>query len=142
MDFQQSLRSLLASLLELRQVTHAAHWGYTGKEFMPLHELFGAQYDEILLEADRVAEFMRSNNLTPVFGLNDIIDETIIRSNISLAIKDKQTVNELIRSHKVLINYIHELLGTLTQEQNVLLTILADIEEYHSKQVWFLSNYA
>jgi starvation-inducible DNA-binding protein len=56
----QNLENLLANSYLLSLKTQNYHWTVVGENFKPLHELFGAQYEELADAIDEVAERMRA----------------------------------------------------------------------------------
>lgn len=56
----QSLSTLLASSYALYLKTHNFHWNVTGPMFTTLHTMFEAQYTELALAIDEIAERIRS----------------------------------------------------------------------------------
>jgi starvation-inducible DNA-binding protein len=55
-----ALRHLLADSYTLYLKTHNFHWNVTGRMFQTLHLLFEAQYTELALAVDEVAERIRA----------------------------------------------------------------------------------
>ena len=56
----QNLEKLLADSYALALKTQNYHWNVVGENFKPLHELFGAQYEEIADAIDEIAERIRA----------------------------------------------------------------------------------
>ncbi len=55
----KALESITANTYALAVKTQNYHWNVTGPHFKPLHELFGAQYEEMSLAIDELAERIR-----------------------------------------------------------------------------------
>jgi starvation-inducible DNA-binding protein len=65
----EALGKLLADTYVLYGKTHAFHWNVTGPNFPQLHELFGAQYNELWTSLDEMAERIRALGvLAPMSG--------------------------------------------------------------------------
>jgi len=56
----QSLQPVLANTYGLYLATHNYHWNVEGPHFMALHTLFEAQYNELFLAIDLIAERIRA----------------------------------------------------------------------------------
>jgi len=78
----QSLSTLLASSYSLYLKTHNFHWNVTGPMFTTLHTMFEAQYTELALAIDEVAERIRSlgafapGSFTAFAALTKVQEET------------------------------------------------------------------
>lgn len=59
-DIAQGLSKLLADTYTLYLKTHNFHWNVTGPMFQTLHLMFEAQYTELALAVDVIAERIRS----------------------------------------------------------------------------------
>lgn len=55
-----SLQDVLASTYGLYFATHNYHWNVEGKNFAPLHQMFDAQYNELFVAIDSIAERIRA----------------------------------------------------------------------------------
>ena len=56
----QGLARLLADSYTLYLKTHNYHWNVTGPQFNTLHQMFEAQYTELALAVDEIAERIRA----------------------------------------------------------------------------------
>jgi starvation-inducible DNA-binding protein len=56
----KALESMLANSYSLYLKTQNYHWNIRGSEFKSLHELFGAQYEELAKAIDEIAERIRA----------------------------------------------------------------------------------
>jgi starvation-inducible DNA-binding protein len=54
------LEKVLANSYALALKTQNYHWNVVGENFKPLHELFGAQYEELFAAIDELAERIRA----------------------------------------------------------------------------------
>ena len=59
-DIAEGLSKLLADTYTLYLKTHNYHWNVTGPMFNTLHLMFEAQYDELALAVDLIAERIRA----------------------------------------------------------------------------------
>lgn len=68
-EIAAALAKLLADTYVLYQKTHSFHWNVSGPGFPQLHELFGAQYNELWAALDEIAERIRAlGALAPASG--------------------------------------------------------------------------
>jgi starvation-inducible DNA-binding protein len=56
----EGLSRVLADTYTLYLKTHNYHWNVTGPMFQPLHTMFEAQYNELALAVDAIAERIRA----------------------------------------------------------------------------------
>ena len=56
----QNLQKVLANTYGLYLATHNYHWNVEGSDFVPLHGLFGEQYNELFQAIDVIAERIRA----------------------------------------------------------------------------------
>ena len=64
-QISQGLSYLLADTYTLYLKTHGFHWNVTGPMFNTLHTMFMAQYNELWLSLDEIAERIRALDHTP-----------------------------------------------------------------------------
>lgn len=133
----RELYNIISSMIVLRQKTHSYHWLVRSTpSFVEIHTLFGQQYDQILLNLDRLAEHLVINRLAPPLTLVEAlkassIDEAKSSSNV------KQMLEELAQDHAKL----SEIMSNVRDTDRVTDNILAEFQEYHDKQNWFLRSY-
>lgn len=68
----KSLNQVLADSYALMSLTHLAHWNVEGPGFFALHTAFQAQYEELFLAIDTIAERIRSLDAYAVGGLDTL----------------------------------------------------------------------
>ena len=54
------LNQLLADSYGLLSQLHLAHWNVEGTDFLPLHQMFQEQYEELFVAIDDIAERVRA----------------------------------------------------------------------------------
>jgi starvation-inducible DNA-binding protein len=137
----ENLNILLSSLLVIRYNIHFYHWTICGPNFMELHSLFQKQYEEILLFADKIAEHIRCENQYPPISLSEIIKYSFIKDNAMSSISKnynwKNILNKLKEDMIILKNYISD----LPDYNRAISNTLAELDDFISKQIWFLSSY-
>lgn len=70
----EGLSRLLADSYTLYLKTHNYHWNVTGPMFQTLHLMFEAQYNELALAVDLIAERIRSADATHAGSREDGVD--------------------------------------------------------------------
>lgn len=71
-ELTESLNQVLADTYALMSLTHLAHWNVEGPGFFALHTAFQAQYEELFLAIDTIAERIRSLDAYAVGGLGTL----------------------------------------------------------------------
>ena len=136
-DDAKLLNVLLASLLVLRNNTHTYHWFIRGKNFVEIHQLLNQQYDQILLNADRLAEYMIANKFLDDTSLTNCVKVSVVKDRrVKFTTKPVDMISDLFDQHKLIYNYLKD----IQTKSRVLDNILADLQEYHKKQMWFLES--
>jgi starvation-inducible DNA-binding protein len=134
----EGLSRLLADTYTLYLKTHNFHWNVTGPMFNTLHLMFEAQYNELALAVDLIAERIRSLGVVAPgsyaqFGaLTSIKEETTVPSAeemIAQLVQDQETVVRTARAVFPLADEAHDepTADLLTQRLQV-----------HEKTAWML----
>jgi len=136
----EGLSRLLADTYTLYLKTHNFHWNVTGPMFNTLHLMFEAQYNELALAVDLVAERIRALGF-PAPGsykqfaqLTSLKEETGVPSAeemIRQLVKDQEAVVRTARSIFPLVDEAHDepTADLLTQRMQV-----------HEKTAWMLRS--
>ena len=116
------------------------HWNVEGKNFKPLHELFGEQYEELSDAIDDLAERVRAlgskveASLDVFSGLSEIADGDHSAS-------ETQMVQDLANDHETLSKILNEGIK-ISQDQGDEATadmFIARIQA-HDKAAWMLRS--
>jgi len=136
-NLHEDLYILISSMMVLRQKTHSAHWIINKTQsFMEIHKLLNKQYDQILENFDRIAEYLVIDRKQPPLTLaeassNSYIKEDFAKHNTIYMLKELANDNYIISKEMSLIK----------SDDRVIDNILAELQEYHDKQYWFLRSY-
>jgi starvation-inducible DNA-binding protein len=134
------LAHLLADTYTLYLKTHNFHWNVTGPMFNTLHLMFEAQYNELALAVDLIAERIRALGF-PAPGsyrqfaeLTSIAEETSVPSAdemIAQLVKDQEAVVRTARKIFPVVDEAHDepTADLLTQRMQV-----------HEKTAWMLRS--
>lgn len=136
------LKTLLADSYALLGQTHLAHWNVEGPSFFALHTAFQAQYEELFVAIDDVAERLRALEHYAPGGLKTLAKESSIEEMSVGAAPAKDFVAHLIDSHEILLGNAHTL-RTASEEAGDLETqdlVIARIQ-VHQKALWMLKSF-
>ncbi|KJS43336.1 MAG: ferritin [Rhodospirillaceae bacterium BRH_c57] len=134
----EGLSRLLADTYTLYLKTHNFHWNVTGPMFNTLHLMFEAQYTELALAVDLIAERIRSlgvaapGSYAQFAALTSLSEETTVPSAeemIAQLVQDQETVVRTARAVFPLADEAHDepTADLLTQRLQV-----------HEKTAWML----
>ena len=87
-----ALSTLLASSYSLYLKTHNYHWNVTGPMFQTLHLMFEAQYSELALAVDLIAERIRSLGFPTPGTFREFADLASVKED-----DDRPAATEMIR---------------------------------------------
>lgn len=130
-------KQLLSSLIVLRQKIHSFHWEVVGPSFTELHNLFGTQYGEVLLFADRVAEYIRTTGGHPPCRLSEMLRLSLVQEEDA----DKMSSDEMIASLSSDFKMLADMVNNSPDLSRAWSSIADDLHEYLIKQHWFLRSY-
>ncbi|CCG41612.1 Dps family protein [Magnetospirillum molischianum] len=134
------LSRMLADTYTLYLKTHNFHWNVTGPMFNTLHLMFEAQYTELALAVDLIAERIRAlgfpapGSYRQFADLTSISEETTVPSAedmIRQLVKDQEAVVRTARSIFPVVDEAHDepTADLLTQRMQV-----------HEKTAWMLRS--
>ena len=136
----EGLSRLLADSYTLYLKTHNYHWNVTGPQFNSLHAMFEAQYSELALAVDEIAERIRALGLAApgsykVFSeLTSIAEEDEVPSAEAM-------VRNLVIGHETVARTARE---TFTQAEQAKDEPTADLltqrMQLHEKTAWMLRS--
>jgi starvation-inducible DNA-binding protein len=134
------LSHLLADTYTLYLKTHNFHWNVTGPMFQTLHLMFEAQYSELALAVDLIAERIRSLGV-PAPGtyrqyaqLSSIKEESEIpnaQEMIRLLVQGQESVVKTARSLYPLVESAHD---------EATADLLTQRIQLHEKTAWMLRS--
>lgn len=135
----KALAGFLASSYTLYQKTQYYHWNVTGPQFNSLHTLFEAQYTELAMAVDELAERIRAlGHFTPGTP-KEFAKLSTIQEDAALPSSAKQMVENLLNDHQTCSNAAREALK-LAQDagDEVTTDILIGRMTTHDKTAWML----
>jgi len=139
----KNLNQLVAECYALMAQLHLAHWNVEGSDFVPLHELFQAQYEDLFAAIDEIAERVRALNEYAEGGIKRLAEMSSISEGPSKSSASSQDwVNSVLKGHETIVK-----LATLARKQA---SETGDAEtedlligriQVHQKAIWFLKSY-
>ena len=133
-----------ASLFVLFQKTWNYHWNVSGPDFPQLHELFGAQYEAMFEEVDRISEHMRYLNIRPVSTMNRMIEVSSIEgpANGNQVIDAKGMVEQLLADNQKVIEMFKDISEESEKQRSyATANLVQDFMEAHGVNVYKLRSY-
>ncbi|MFC5524669.1 Dps family protein [Rhodanobacter ginsengisoli] len=94
------LSKMLADTYSLYLKTHSFHWNVTGPQFNSLHLMFEAQYNELWLAADEVAERIRTLDVFAPGSYSQFGKLTSIKEEAGVP-EWKEMVSQLVEGHEI-----------------------------------------
>jgi starvation-inducible DNA-binding protein len=98
----ERLGEVLASTYTLYLKTQNFHWNIEGPRFMTLHEMFGAQYQEMVPAIDEIAERIRTFGVKAPGSYAEFSARTKVRDAPAAAPDENGMIAELLADHETL----------------------------------------
>jgi len=136
----ESLEQILINSYALSLKLQNYHWNVVGPHFKPLHELFGAQYEELSTAIDEIAERLRTFG-TKIDATFEHFQKLSQIGNGDKNLKSDAMIKDLILGHGVVVDGLKA--GTkAAQEEGDEAT--ADLfigrTQIHEKAIWMLTS--
>jgi starvation-inducible DNA-binding protein len=136
-----SLEKLLADSYMLYLKTLYFHWNVTGPMFQPLHDVFEAQYQELLLAVDDIAERIRSLGYPAPGTFQQFNRLTSITEDTSVPDTDTM-IKVLVQDHETVIRTAREVAQVTERGADVAtLDLITKRIEVHEKTAWMLRSF-
>lgn len=136
----KALESMLASSYALYLKTQNYHWNITGGEFKSLHELFGAQYEELSKAIDDIAERIRALDSLVTANFKHFSQNSKIKDGNQKA-KSQTMLKELYEDNKLLAEIANMVLKTAQKEgDEATMDMMINRIEVHDKNAWMLKS--
>ncbi len=134
----QNLEKLLANSYLLSLKTQNYHWNVLGENFKPLHELFGAQYEELVVAIDEVAERMRALGSKVEGTFENFSKLSEIKSGDKNFGK-KEMIQDLISGHETIVEALKVAIKVAQDEgDEATADMFIGRIQAHEKAVWML----
>lgn len=134
------LGKLLADSYTLYLKTHNFHWNVTGPMFNTLHLMFEAQYNELALAVDLVAERIRSLGMPAPGSYADFAKLTVIKEAKGVP-KATEMIKQLVQGHEVVAKTARSAFPIAEAgNDEATLDLLTQRIQLHEKTAWMLRS--
>lgn len=139
-EIAAGLSRLLADSYTLYLKTHNFHWNVTGKMFQTLHLMFEAQYNELALAVDLVAERIRALGVVAPASYREFGKLTSIEEEDGVP-PAEQMIRILVEGQEAVVRTARSIIPT-TEKANdqVTLDLLTQRMQIHEKTAWMLRS--
>lgn len=119
------------------------HWNVSGESFMEMHKLFEAQYTELELVIDEVAERINKLGSKTIGTMAEFSERTRLKESPDNYPSQKQMKMELLKDHETLITELRKDIDTCSEEIEDAGTAdqLTKILQQHETMAWVLRRY-
>jgi starvation-inducible DNA-binding protein len=135
------LSKVLADEVVLYTKLRKFHWNVTGPNFLPLHELFEDQYDDVADVIDTVAELIRQYGAMAPGTLTEFQKLTRLKEAAGKNPAADAMVAELAADHEALVRHLRADLELIDEDYGddvASQDVLTSIMEQHMKFAWML----
>ena len=136
----EGLSRLLADSYTLYLKTHNFHWNVTGPQFNTLHLMFEAQYSELALAVDLIAERIRAldhpapGSYAQYSKLSSIKEETGVP-------KAKEMIKQLVAGQEAVTRTAREIFPMVDKSHDEpTADLLTQRMQVHEKNAWMLRS--
>jgi starvation-inducible DNA-binding protein len=134
------LSRLLADSYTLYLKTHNFHWNVTGPMFQTLHLLFEAQYDELALAVDAVAERIRSLGHQAPGTYGAFIKLSRIKETDGVP-RAEDMIRLLVEGHETVVRTCREIIPTSEKARDqATADLITQRLQVHEKTAWMLRS--
>lgn len=137
------LSVLLADEMILYVKTRKFHWNVYGESFMELHKLFQAQYSQLELTIDEIAERINKLGGHAIGTMKEFVALTRLEEKENLYPAQKEMIKVLLSDHESITTEIRkDIEEHLTKNKDAgTLDFLTGIMEQHETTAWILRRY-
>lgn len=134
------LEEVLVNSYALMLKTQNYHWNVVGENFKPLHELFGAQYEELFAALDEIAERIRAIG-SKVEATFENLQKLKKSKSGDKNLNAKAMLKDLITDHEALSKQLSEGVKIAQSEEDEgTADILISRAKVHEKALWMLES--
>lgn len=137
------LSVVLSDEMTLYVKTRKFHWNVTGQSFMELHKLLEAQYSELEIIIDEVAERIGKLGGKTIGTMSEFSTHSRIKEHPDKYPVQKAMLTELLSDHELLIAELRKDIETSDKENNDAGTadLLTKVLQQHETNAWILRRY-
>jgi starvation-inducible DNA-binding protein len=136
----QGLSRLLADTYTLYLKTHNFHWNVTGPMFQTLHLMFEAQYTELAMAVDTVAERIRALGFPAPGSYSQFADLSSIAEATGVP-SAEEMIRSLVEGQEAVVRTARSILPVANQaDDQPTLDLLTQRMQVHEKTAWMLRS--
>lgn len=140
-ELTHHLSQVLADSYTLYLKTHNFHWNVTGSNFQSLHLLFEAQYTELALAVDTIAERIRANGAYAPGSYAQFSKLTQIKESES-KVSAHQMLKELTQDQAILVETLKKTFKVAeAMSDEVTCDLMTQRLTVHEKNAWMLRSH-
>ena len=134
---------ILSDEMTLYIKTRKFHWNVAGESFMELHKLFEAQYSELEIIIDEVAERINKLGGKTIGTMNEFTLLSRIVEHPNKYPVQKAMISELLSDHEILISELRKDIDVCSEDCHDAGTadLLTKILLQHEATAWILRRY-
>jgi len=135
------MRLVVADTYAIIGQTHLCHWNVRGPSFFSLHTAFEAQYTELFIAVDEIAERLRAKGALAPGGLANLANMANI-SEIAEDASAEQMVQHLLTSNEKLIEDLRAARDLASKdEDSESEDLMIARTQVHEKTTWMLRSF-
>ena len=139
-NIAEGLCRLRADNATLYFKTHSFHWNVTGPMFQTLHLMFEAQYNEMWMAMDLIAERIRALGSYAAVSWAQIDRNTSVTATTEVP-KAEDMIRQLVEGHETLIRTARSLLPLASEAgDEVTADLVTQRLQIHEKTGWMLRS--
>jgi starvation-inducible DNA-binding protein len=139
-DLARGLSRVLADTYTLYLKTHNFHWNVTGPMFQSLHLMFEAQYNELALAVDLVAERIRALGFTAPGTYREFARLSAIKEEDGVP-KANEMIRLLVAGHETVARTAREIFRAAdAASDQPTCDLLTQRMQVHEKTAWMLRS--
>lgn len=133
-----NLEQALANSYSLALKTQNYHWNIVGENFKSLHELFGAQYEEVSGAIDEIAERIRTLGSRVEGTFENFLKLSQIKSG-NKNLSAKEMIKDLIAGHEIIVEAMKPAIKVAQDEgDEASADMFIGRVQAHEKAIWML----
>ena len=139
-EIGEGLSRLLADTYTLYLKTHNFHWNVTGPLFNTLHLMFEAQYTELALAVDLIAERIRALGLPAPGSYAQFAQLTSIREETGVPAAEDM-IRQLVRDQEAVVRTARSIFPAVEKAgDEPTADLLTQRMQVHEKTAWMLRS--
>ncbi len=136
----QGLARLLADSYTLYLKTHNYHWNVTGPQFNTLHQMFEAQYTELALAVDEIAERIRALGEPAPGSYKAYAKLTSIEEEEAVP-NAEEMLRQLLKGQETVVRTARSVIGAAeSANDEPTADLLTQRMQVHEKNAWMLRS--